>query len=298
MQWSPIEFELAVGPQLVRYRAADRWFRWSTNDDELIRNAWQLYKCANQNELGFLLLGDAKIRSGNLLMNFGLASGNGIDDAREIRQIDEVRARRRGLAPPGHTAVEPLGPGSILNDKSWTPLLNDAFILGGVHSRQDFHWAEEGFSQHRQTGEQEFLQKRAVFGAAAPQYQAALRRDEAYYKGLLQHYLLGQQNFWSAGVVRIFARELLGLKQFGYSFVITGQALSFAPGGAGTVATFKDYLDGLSGAGYFGGDPGPIKAALSEFLFGDGSALSGLQAGQAASKPQLKNVPKPPGWPS
>jgi len=296
MQWSPTQFELAAGSQLARYRALDWWFKWSDNDDDLIHNAWRLYKCSNQNELDMLLLGDAKIRSGNLLENFGLASGNGLDDAREIRQIDEVRARRTGLAL-GDPVVDPLGLGSILNDKAWTPLLNDAFILGGVHAGQDFHWAEEGYAQHAAVGEQEFLQTRGAFGAAAPQYQNALLRDEAYYKGRLQHYLLGHSNFWSQGIIRIFAREVLGLKRFGYSFVITGQAMSFAPGGGGAAATFEDYLNSLNDTGYFGKDPAPIKASLSDFFFGDPGALSNLNIGQGSNMPKLTKVAKPPGWP-
>ena len=299
MQWTAAQFEMAASPVLMDYRSHHKWFDWGgKSDKEIITDAWRLYLRANENALGMLLLGDAKIRSGNLLMNFGLASGNGLSDAREKQQIDEVFALRQRLSfNTGQRAVEALGPGSILNDKSWTPLLNDAFILGGVHGGHEFHWAEEGLGQHSLVGEQEFLQTRAKFGDAASQYQSALRRDEAYHKERLRHYLLGHSNFWAGGLVRIFARELLGLKRFGYEFVITGQALSFAPATFGT-GTFREYMNALADVNYFAGDTEKINGAISEFLFNDRRALSTLSTGAGPSMPKLKKIDNKPGdWP-
>jgi hypothetical protein len=40
------------------------------------------------------------------------------------------------------------GQGSIPNDQNWTPLLNDAFIIGGAHARHEFHLAEDSFDQY------------------------------------------------------------------------------------------------------------------------------------------------------
>ena len=142
-----------------------------------------------------------------------------------------------------------------------------------MHRNQDFHWAEAGFQQSAFLGEREFLERRDKFGAAAPQYQAALRRDEAYYKSKWRHYLIGGANFWSGGFVRVFARELIGLKTFGYSPVFTGQTLSFAGAGRGATATFGEYLSALSGVNFGRQDSAAINAAIGEFLFDDARFL-------------------------
>ena len=303
MRWSVDRFAAELKPAVMqRYRAENDWYkRWPPSDQDAITSARRLYAAANTNALGFLLLGDAKIRSGDLLFNFGLTSANGLSDAREAQAIADVFARRQGLAQgTNQPAVKALGPGSILNDKDWTPLMNDAYILGGVHDRQDFHWAEEGLAQHSFLSKDDFLKNRDVFGAAAPNYQAALRRDEAYYKDKLLHYLLGRSNFWAGGVVRIFARELIGLKRFGYRFVVRDQRLSFAAGTGGADATFTEYLDALREVGFDKGNAAAINAALGEFLFDDRTALSGLSKGSPTGfvKPTLNEVSKPKGWPS
>ena len=303
MEWSLNEFFRNARPHLDRYYSEHTWFDWGqlrgVSPESHIFNARRLYTAARNNSLGYLLLGDAKIRtSGSLLMNFGLASGNGVSEAQELKQIEALEQERGKVAGPASgPAVRVLGSGSILNDQAWTPMLNDAFILGGVHGGQDFYWTEEGFEQHNMLGKNDFLERRAAFGAAAPQYEAALKRDPAYYKQKWHHYLLGHNNFWSGGLVRIFARELIGLKTFGYKAVFSPQQISFIPEGPRRNADFGGYLNALGAINYFRGDVKAINKALGEFLFDDADALSGLATNAAAPKPKLKPVSKPADWP-
>ena len=143
MLWTEDQFNKAVQPVLKLYTQDNSWFTWRTEDlDVHVKDAWNLYYAANTNALGLLLLGDAKIRTNSpLMMNFGLASGNSLKADAEKAGIDTVQAQRDQLGAGLTTSV--LGTGSILNDQLWSPLMNDAFILAGVHGEQEFHWAEE-----------------------------------------------------------------------------------------------------------------------------------------------------------
>jgi hypothetical protein len=84
------------------------------------------------------LLGDAKIRADRTLIgNFGLASGSGTED-NDMEMIKALNDNRKVIAqgaklPAAAIPIPVVGSGSILNDKKWSPLLNDSFILGGVH---------------------------------------------------------------------------------------------------------------------------------------------------------------------
>ena len=63
----------------------------------------------------------------------------------ELKLVEELEKRRSAgrSAPALRDAPKVLGSGSILNDRNWTPLLNDSFILGGVHGNREFHFAED-----------------------------------------------------------------------------------------------------------------------------------------------------------
>lgn len=68
-----------------------------------------------------------------LVMNFGLSSGSGLSDQDELRGVGELLAKRNQLeGPRSGPTIDVLGPGSILKDQNWTPLLNDTYILAGV----------------------------------------------------------------------------------------------------------------------------------------------------------------------
>ena len=299
MRWTEHDFAVEAGKCIERYRRLDFWHNWPKDDTDTIQKAWRLYTRANENALKKLLLGDAKIRSGDLLTNFGLTRGNDEADKQEQQKIAEIDAlRTRHVGPRSGPAVPTLGPGSILSDQHWSPMMNDAFILGGVHGEQDFHWAEDGF-QAEHIAEKTYFDNRAVFGQATP--AAAGWRDASYYKEQLRRYLISRNNFWSGGVIRIFARELIGLKNFGYQFKISSHTLSFAPR-SDRPATFQVYLDALVSSGYYEASKSPaaVNGTIAEFLFGDRSALTGLSTGiQTVTPTNLKASPKKPaGWPN
>jgi len=130
--WTLHQFTDAALRVLDRHKAENSWSRWGSQDQAItIRNAWKLYEASARNYLGTLLLGDAKIRTNDsLLTDFGLTSGSGVG-ADELKQIQTVMEKRQKLAGPrAGPVIGGLGPGSILNDQQWTPLMNDAFILG------------------------------------------------------------------------------------------------------------------------------------------------------------------------
>jgi hypothetical protein len=302
MRWNVGQFFHNAELVWNRYKCENSWFHTWGNSGDAIFNAWKLYKAANQNVLGSLLLGDAKIRtSGNLLMNFGLASGSGVSDESELKVIRELQQKRKELSGPRFgAAVDIVGPGSILNDRNWTPLLNDAYILGGVHAGQDFHWTEEGFDLDTGLDHQEFVNRLQKFGAAMPQYATALDRDPAYMREKWKLYIVKHSNFWSAdGSPRIFAREVIGLSTFGYKPDFTLYNVGFRCGAPRSDATFSAYLNGLAAINFGRNDRATINASLGEFLFKDQNAVTTLGSmtkppGQHLLKP---SATKPRDWP-
>jgi hypothetical protein len=271
MRWTRDQFSRAAVPVLQRYMKDNGWFSWRRDTPGVhIDDAWKLYVAANGNELGMLLLGDAKIRTNSpLMMNFGLASGNSLVAPAETAEIAKVQAQRDGLgranAGPARTV---LGAGSILNDQLWSPLMNDAFILAGAHDAQEFHWAEDEFDQF------EVMNSAASGGSG-------LGRDEAWYRERWKQYLQNRDNFWRGGFVRVFARELIGLSVFGYEAVFTRAGIGFERSDLSGAPDFLQYLDALDAAGFTKGDSAAINAALGRFLFNDPKALAGLSTAGA-----------------
>jgi hypothetical protein len=261
MSWSYPAFAHALNEcHDFRKHPVNTWCTWwSTRPglDEV--NAWRLYRCAFGSSLGMLLLGSAKIRKDPALVgNFGVTSGAGPTDPQEIALVRELEQLRQTMrqAPGLADAPDVMGTGSILSDKTWTPLLNDAFILGGVHAGHEFHLAEDA-AQHYF----EFRQTRALF---EKKKDAADAKEQ--WTGFFRAH---PEMLWDkkVGAPRVLARELIGLKTFGYSPEFSPQQLSFAPT-AGRPATFKRYLDALLAAGCLKGGSDQVLAAVSGFLFG------------------------------
>jgi hypothetical protein len=258
------EFINAVKPLEGPYRDDCAWFTgWGDHEQftKHITKAELMYERANKNELGMLLLGDAKIRaSKDLLMNFGITTGGEVNDTEKVLAARLADDRLKLASMKKQEMVDVAGPGSILNDKDWTPLLNDAFIMGGVHGKQDFHWAESDF--HASSGVE--AAKAAQSGPAA-------------LKEVWRKYLLKGSNFWAGGYVRVFVRELIGLKTFGYRPVFSHIEIGFEPLTPPIEETFKAYLNALRESGYVANDPAKINAVLGEYLFGDRNALKDLK---------------------
>lgn len=270
MAWSENDFMANTEGLESRYKNDNKWWYQGRDTpwEAECRHAWMLYKRANENALGTLLLGDAKIRSTvDLMRNFGMASGGGLGEKKDLAMAKSAQDWRKGVTSPGDSTADVVGPGSILNDQRWTLFLNDAFVLGGVHGGRDFHWAE------------------IEFQSATSLDAAKAMRDRAYLWNTWRQYLVKGRNFWSDGLVRIFARELIGLKTFNYMPMFTTVEIFFKPATSGG-GTFKEYLDALAKLKYEegAGASQAINRELGEFLFGDEDALSTLSLNKAAAK--------------
>jgi hypothetical protein len=256
MPWNSLQFMDALNACGNRYEADNEWFikKWWGDQVNYSLNAWKLYHRASTSSLGMLLLGSAKIREDpTLLGSFGMTSGSGTDD--KTRQlIEKLQAQRTGLqtAPGLRDAPKVVGPGSVLSDKRWTPLLNDCYILGGAHAGFEFHYAEDA-------ADAEF--------ARMPPPLTPVNKWQAF---LMSH----PETFWDQdrNVPRILSRELIGLKTFGYRPQFFLQQLSFKPSQSGD-GTFTTYLDALAASGYTRANRKQVIDAISLFLFGNVYAL-------------------------
>ena len=276
MAWTNLEDFVGAVP-LDRYLQLHPWFGgWAEDPLGDVLSAWRLYKQAKVPALGFLLLGETKIRiDPTLVQGFGLMSAAGVQDPEVVRMVAalKVQAWWRGTGTPE------LKLGSILSDQNWSPLLNDALVLGGIHGRRECFLAD-----HRMR-DVKFVQPSGVAGARATQEArswAAQRRladlsgqpwEVQVWRQWLQE---NQSMLWdrTAHVPRVLARELIGLESFGYVAVMRAQQLSFLPAGPGSErADFATYLERLRQAGYFSGNQPALLARLSQFLFGHADAL-------------------------
>ncbi len=159
------------------------------------------------------------------------------------QMLDEERKKLFG---PGHVPVT--NSGSILSDSKWSPLLNDALILGGAHAGVDFVFAEDR-------------------AHTVPQVHAT---PQEWWRVVFNTY---PDILWEKWGPRVFTRELVGLKMCGYQPVFSYQQLGFASRGA-QPKNFSDYLKELSDINFKSGDKVTIIGHIAKFLFGSESALS------------------------
>ena len=257
MPWNSLRFMEELNKCGNQYEADNAWFKndWGEQRQYAL-NAWRLYQQASTNALGMLLLGSAKIRKDAVLVsNFGMTSAGGITDPEEVALVKALEAERtdQRAAPGLRDAPDVLGPGSILNDKNWTPLLNDSYILGGVHGEHEFHVAEDSANAYFEL----------LGGQLTPK-----ERWQSYFR-------THQEAVWDTTrqVPRILARELIGLKTFGYRPQFFLEQLSFSATQSDG-ATFKTYLDALVAAGITSRNRTVVLETLSQFLFGNAQAFS------------------------
>jgi hypothetical protein len=140
-------------------------------------------------------------------------------------------------------------------------MLNDAFIMGGVHSGHQFHVAlnndEAGlFARTKNSGL-----------TARDNWRLFLRANP--------------RTLWDSerGVPRVLMREFICLKASGYTPTFESEQLIFGnkKDGAADKATFGVYLTALHGIGFqraAEAKPELIKA-VGKFLFDDDDALKG-----------------------
>jgi hypothetical protein len=235
----------------------NRWCTWWSKDPRTdVLNAWRLYNCANRASVGMLLLGGAKIRKDPALLgNFGISSQAGPYDPEEkaiVAELERLRGTQR-LAPGLTDAPDVAGLGSILSDRTWTPLLNDAFILGGAHAGHEFHLVEDAVDNYFN-----FRKTRATF---EPERATTTEKWMGFFKAHPE--LLWDQKL---GNPRVLARELIGLKTCGYEPQFFPVQLSFAKTSTGH-PTFKSYHNALAAANCRPGQSAELLRYISRFLF-------------------------------
>ncbi len=278
MNWSHFQFVHALN-ECGDYRQSpfNRWCTWWSQDPRTdVLNAWRLYNCANRSSLGMLILGGAKIRKDEALVaNFGVTSQASPTDPQEkalVAELERVRQIQR-LAPGLADAPQVTGTGSILSDRTWTPLLNDAFILGGAHAGHEFHLAEDSADTYFT-----FRRTRAAFE----------RRATSTADDWIGFFRTHPELLWdrTQDTPRVLARELIGLQAAGYTPQFLSQQLSFSRTDAGRYPTFRRYLNALASANCRQGHSAELLRNISRFLFNRDDAFV----------PQpLKRTPTPAG---
>jgi hypothetical protein len=161
-------------------------------------------------------------------------------------------------------------------------MLNDAFILGGLHTNLTFVVALNNDEQ-KAWGEQKVSAMQTLikrFGSMSEPAKARLARES--WANFMREYQEGQM-LWDRKlkIPRVFLRELLGLKAFGYTPQFSENQLSFVCTDAAKAdeANFYPYVDMLFNVGFHDASKkASILTAISGWLFEDGSALSKLAA--------------------
>jgi len=255
------------------------WARWDHRNhmDYYIDAAYLLYDATSRNQLRMTVLGGTGIRfAKELIANFGVTAANGMQEQQTkwLAEQEEYR-RRRGRGEDqananGRRAANtvPVRGGSILSEKNWTPLLNDALIIGGATAHHTFHIALE-------TPEM----------AAWRQCELEAREWQARDQGIRIDYpTWAWQEFlnrnigmlWDVGRgnPRVLAREIIGLSFAGYRPVFRYQGLAFEPDPLAPDLTFHDYAQGLRDLGFDqGAQRAEIMKYISEYLFDDRRAV-------------------------
>ena len=247
--WTLQSFVPALTPHVQQYKTDNAWVSWWSDDD--VYNAWRMYKTSSTSSLGFLLLGDTKIRKDQtLLMNFGTATAHDIQEKEERRIVAELSDRRKVMSY-GTSGVryEPAqGTGSILSDNKWTPMLNDSFMLGGIHSGAEFHLAED------------------FFNAKTAHLSGMAAKDK-----WLHFFQKNKLTFWGGFGPRVFSRECICLKAAGYKPNFANHGLVFS-NGAGSF-DYGKCLRVVNTSGLTNRNMTLAMQSISEFLFDDPNAL-------------------------
>lgn len=261
------------------YRQDNQWVgAWdeSWNDagvmTRFIEAAYKLYHATSTNALRLTLLGGTEIRLDRpMVKNFGVTAANGIQDPQTKLWVEHAIYSRkqiaRGAAVGLRTPASVTGSGSILSEKMWTPILNDSLILGAITAGQDFVLAltpEEQRDWERMNGAK--VTKTQVM---ASRFGESLPMKNAWKTFINAH----KRMFFDAWGPRVFAREILGLKWFGYKPEFSWHQLGFSPTRR-EMPSFKTYLSKLRDVHFQKPcDEIAVGKEISTFLFGDARAL-------------------------
>lgn len=267
----------------MEYRMDNKWVQgWRKwNDDTIMDSyidaAYNLYAATAKNALKLTVLGDTEIRSMQVLIrNFGLMSAAGVQEKKDAAMVKDIDQHRRQVGMGTQAGLKgvpkTLGVGSILSDKMWTPILNDALMLGSIQGKQDFYlalntreqaaWAADGFNSN-------VGNRTSMFGGSV-----ASKRN-VFQSNWNSFFRKQPQMIWAGANPRVFARELLALKFYGYKPIYSKLGLAFAPRLGTQIGSpgFRSYTNALRNIGFFANDKPRVMGAISEFLFSDKKAL-------------------------
>ncbi|MEM6468512.1 MAG: hypothetical protein AAF802_03005 [Planctomycetota bacterium] len=273
-----------------------------SNAKEYRDAAWTIYKNVHRQGLPFMLLGDTKIRQQKeLLQNFGVLSRNDeVQEAEEQEKINGVERfrRQRNLRLARHEFPMPTMTGSILSTQNWSPVLNDSMMIAGAECSKMFHLTLEPFEttqfelvkrqwmkkvqEEKQTAHRRGI--KAEDPTNPPDYKPDLAktiywqrqmRSDLWKKFFQRHIKM----LWDVkgGFPRVLAREILGLKAFGYRPDFHFHQLIFEREDQGCTVGFTEYHDELRSSGYT--DTNRIRGrtkmlkVLGKYLFEDEGAL-------------------------
>ena len=296
---SPQQFTAQLLDLQDQYRADNAWVnRWAHwNDDAIMARfitfAYNLYAATATNRLKLTLLGGTEIRKdAELIQNFGVTGVNGIQDnvTRNIvydeiwKRMDRLKNIRQDARRPDRSYANVANTGSILSEKGWTPILNDALIVGAITARQSLALAltpveqEEWKTMNEQLDkEQEANQPLMKQGIGVKNRYLATMFDSESIKTRWKKFFNSQKFMFidsGTGAPRVFTRELLGLSFSGYKPEFSPDHLGFSASG-NNFLDFKTYLRKLRGVRFHegGGANMEVMRAVSKFLFDDENAI-------------------------
>ncbi|GAA0775022.1 hypothetical protein E1180_01995 [Roseibium denhamense] len=303
------EFRRQVWDVVRIYREDNAWVgRWrnsSWNNDHImeiyIRAAYRLYDATANNHHKLVLLGDTAIRSAeDLILNFGLTAANGIQEDEVVQTADNADAQRQNAW--GANAIPVRGAGSILSENGWTPILNDALIVGSATAGHGFYLTLNRYESG--------LWREAA--AMARGKLPALRRLYVHKygpgidgNGPTDEFMMSTPEFrqqvwkyfmnWNIGMFwdvqrqnpRVLAREILGLSFLGYETVFNDQELFFRKRWDTPDPNFATYANRLRALRFHdSGARARILQSLSMYLFQDNTAI-----GFRADLPAIRAMP-------
>lgn len=267
----------------------NKWAHWD-NDEimaKFISCAYNLYSATASNRLKLTLLGGTEIRlDDQYIRNFGVTGTNGIQDEDTRFYVRRERERRlKTMLYPSPKASNPVSytpvitTGSILSEKSWTPILNDALIIGAVTAGQDFALALTPIEQK----DWEDMNKETDAKSKPHMMQGGGAKNKfladkfGQSKAVWKKFLNSQRRIFidcRTGAPRVFTREMLGLYFAGYKPEFSSNQLGFSAQGRKQL-DFKTYLRNLRSVGFHLGKPSEKKVmeTISKFFFEDETAI-------------------------
>lgn len=264
------------------------------------KRAWNLYRASLNNRLGLLLLGEVSMRSKlALVQNFGLTYGQGSGHETEEPWLSpwlgfdaskSAKPSEMAKVPGSTVSAEAIrqnkarglqalsGSGSVLSDRLWTPLMNDAWLLGGVHKRQEFHLVTEGLGQQKLVASLEKVKREKDFAKRIERFGTSVKKAKTTETEVwLAWFNDNPQYLFETWGPRVLVRELIGLMTFGYKPNFSLQELGFycADTGAAEQATITRYFEALNSCQFHQGSGGKTEVLkkLSDWLFGRENAL-------------------------